>query len=738
MKTFLNQHVLRFAWLIGVVVLSLSMILATAHANSPPSNVGNVNQQGDVNNVNGVCASAKALQADGMAQPYAFFGVPNPDENWLKFTVQQNKRYRLAVSDAAGLQLILHDRCDVNAPAVTLRDGQLEFTATRDGDYYLLIKSSRVDSANATGYQVTLGPATPYRPRVSALTDVPQDVLRRATEFLEEMRGSDLAPEWQEARVNSNARIFYRPDIQEAAYYEFTVEKPVATGFAPAGFIEVSTGEHDYPVTSWDVSGMSPTQELEEIAPLGAQVTQYYRLDTTSYAAEYEEPTSLGITTVATDVLNIGGLPNRVEGLDAVPEEPFPLVTESINTSGTKTYEGPTELPLLEETGWNSWADLKAGYKEDYDPLLKSLKQRASAYWELDKNLNLYGESLVKGDVRTVYGLASQTILSITVTGDGAATQYLQQEPLGSQNTITGIKLTVLAEPVNLQTRLPFEVGLQYSNGVTETIKYAIVNAAALVSGRLYLPLITNGAQSELALGASPQADAVFSDWGPWRYWWAVGDAGAMTYDQIPAHTRVNTSGCWSGCGATAWAMLFGWVDRRAAEGNASWVNHWGIYRVNGGLGANAVAPLNQDTGVDNMTWEIRGYIGTYCSGSGGATKMSRMIDAINYVKPRATAAATMSTRYDPTKLCWFGACNAARDLARDQIVYRRSPVVLGADNHYPMAYGYAERSKRSCFLWWCSTDVSRWFWVNQGWGGSGNDWINADDVHFAGVYNNP
>ena len=95
-----------------------------------------------------------------------------------------------------------------------------------------------------------------------------------------------------------------------------------------------------------------------------------------------------------------------------------------------------------------------------------------------------------------------------------------------------------------------------------------------------------------------------------------------------------------------------------------------------------------------------------------------------------------MNTRYDPTGLCWFGACDGSRNLAREQIVTYRAPAVVGTGwlKHYPLAFGYAERSKRSCVLFVCWTDYSRWFYVNNGWYGRDNGWTSAD-VWFAGVY---
>ena len=550
---------------------------------------------------------------------------PATNAEWLKFTVQQDARYRLEVDKSGGLQLTLHGRCSEKAPAVELHNGQLEFTATRDGDYYLLIRGDGLSSAGASGYQVTLSLAAPHPAKSTGLADVPEALQRRAVEFLEELRGSDLAPEWRDARLHPEPHPLYRPDIRAPAYYEFPVVKPTGTGYyEPAGFIQLATGDHDYVITLWDMTGRSPTQELADLAPRGVVLTKFYRLNSLSYAAEYEEYHLHGIAVVADDVINLGDLPNRIEGLDAIPEEPAELVTETIDSAGNREYEGPEELPLLEESSWDSWAALKDGYAEEYAPLLASLEQRASEEWELERNVIEYGESLVKGDVRTVYGLPSRTLHSIKVEGDPMAIEYLQQEQLSDEGTLTGLRLTVLDEPTDPDGYLRFVVKLEYTNDATEAINYAIVNAAALNIYDVYLPFISAGTRGTLVSGGSAEGGTSTASWGPWTYYWADGSniAAGIKYGQF------SYKGCASGCGATAWAMVFGYVDRLAALGHHVWAPHWGIYRVDGGLGADAVAPLTQDEGVRNMTREIRDHINTYCSGSQGSTKFTSMINA--------------------------------------------------------------------------------------------------------------
>ena len=99
-----------------------------------------------------------------------------------------------------------------------------------------------------------------------------------------------------------------------------------------------------------------------------------------------------------------------------------------------------------------------------------------------------------------------------------------------------------------------------------------------------------------------------------WNYFWAGTSA-----DQ-PAYYQFTYSGCAVGCGPVAWAILFGWADRQAAQGNAYWAGRNGIYRQNGGRGADAVAPITQDGGVTNMIIELHNDVGTFCAFGSGAT----------------------------------------------------------------------------------------------------------------------
>lgn len=209
-------------------------------------------------------------------------------------------------------------------------------------------------------------------------------------------------------------------------------------------------------------------------------------------------------------------------------------------------------------------------------------------------------------------------------------------------------------------------------------------------------------------------------------YYWAAGGHAAQ-----PKYNQFSYKGCQVGCGAVAWGILFAWADRQAGSGNSYWAGRWGIYRQNGGSGANALAPLNMDDGVKNMIREIRDHIGTFCISGQGATWPWSMSSARKYLSGRT--GATLSTHYNAAGI----STDDLRDIVIRSIRYRKTPAIIGTGwlYHYPVAYGYywTSRVVRRCFIaCWYETIYDRFFYVNQGWGGSGNGWISAS-TWFAG-----
>jgi hypothetical protein len=181
--------------------------------------------------------------------------------------------------------------------------------------------------------------------------------------------------------------------------------------------------------------------------------------------------------------------------------------------------------------------------------------------------------------------------------------------------------------------------------------------------------------------------------------------------------------------------MLFGWADKQAADGNAYWTPRWGLYREGGGTGADAVAPqfmgASSSDGVRRITWEIRAYIDTKCILGNGPTFPWDMDEARQYFTNRT--GTSLRTNYNVFGIHTSGLRERARNAIRDQ----GTPAIIGTGwlNHYPLAWGYAWRSRRvqACFICpWKKTEYSRFFYVNQGWGGSGDGWVSAG-TWFAG-----
>ncbi len=581
----------------------------------------------------------------------------------------------------------------------------------------------------------TQSASTPFRVDVR-LSDVSVDIRRRALQFLEEMRTGPMAPGWDQAVLSPVVRPLYRPDLKDPAYYELIVQPRLGAQAArPAaviprlGFMILSLGTHDSPIAHWNYTGNSPTQELELDAARNQQplIAKFYKLDTLAYAGEDSKGNRVAY--LGSELTKISGQdpawldqPLTLSQQNWTPDQQTANDSNTSQISGTLTTTGPKPPAALQLSGWQSWSELKNGYAQSYAVELESQRRLASTDWQVENRARQIGEALRKGHTYT-YALLSSDVPTITLSGTGVP--MVQTAVLTRTGLPALFKITVV-NSIPLQN-LPLNADVRYSDGTTETMKFVVIEPA---STYIYLPLVGRGAQGQELQSASPQL-RVQGDWGPWTYYWAGTGADQRLYSQIASGTAPNTSGCWSGCGATAWAMLFGWADKQAASGNSYWAPRFGLYRQNGGYGADAVAPATMDAGVSAMTWEIRNRIGTFCAFGSGATPPWSMGGASGYLAGRT--GTRLDTHYDV-----FGIHeDRLREYARDSIRDRGTPAIIGTGwlTHYPLAYGYAWRSRetQACFICpWTTTEYSRWFYVNQGWGGSGNGWVSAG-TWFAG-----
>jgi hypothetical protein len=134
---------------------------------------------------------------------------------------------------------------------------------------------------------------------------------------------------------------------------------------------------------------------------------------------------------------------------------------------------------------------------------------------------------------------------------------------------------------------------------------------------------------------------------------------------------------------------------------------------------------------VNNMTWEIRNDVGTFCAFGQGATEPWNMHKASGYLSGRSTIK--LYTHYNA-----FGIHeDRLRNRARDSIITHKTPAIIGTGwlAHYPLAYGYRTRSRQRCIpLFGCWTERQHQFYLNQGQGenNSGNGWVSTG-TWFAG-----
>lgn len=210
---------------------------------------------------------------------------------------------------------------------------------------------------------------------------------------------------------------------------------------------------------------------------------------------------------------------------------------------------------------------------------------------------------------------------------------------------------------------------------------------------------------------------------------WASGEADAWAkqrkYKQVDGNTGPNKSGCVSGCGATAWAMLVGWVDYAAANGHPKFNAFDRIYLQDGGRGRTArdeVAPEFQHRGIENITVEIRDAMNDWgvsgCTITGSRfTAPHIMAQANRYFWGRVPARVIAD--YDGAGIGTpAGAANVVNSIRAGNV----TAIGTGHLSHYPVAFGMHVFTPK---IW--DTKLRRWIdrqpnantvlEVNWGWG---------------------
>lgn len=219
-------------------------------------------------------------------------------------------------------------------------------------------------------------------------------------------------------------------------------------------------------------------------------------------------------------------------------------------------------------------------------------------------------------------------------------------------------------------------------------------------------------------------------------------------YDQLSGHVSPNNSGCASGCGATVWAMVFGWADHMAARGDKTWLGAAGIYKKdNKTSGPDEGAPEWMWTDVPSnlssskqehevvegpasMVVQIRDKMNDWglsgCTVTGSRfTAPHIMGQASQWLKTRVNTKLTSD--YDGAGIMTHeGKTKARQRLVDKQVV----AIGIGHLSHYPLAYGWEDAR----FHAW-NKGTRRWenrqrhkrFVVHMGWGHPGSSNVPYD-----------
>jgi hypothetical protein len=527
--------------------------------------------------------------------------------------------------------------------------------------------------------------------------DVPVEFHRRAAKHVVEAGGTETTRgEWADATLDGHVRPLYRPDVEGVAYYEFGVE--------PEGFVVVATGEHDFPIPHWNYVRDPPSVELAEEAE--GQVDRFYRLDSLYNVAEVDGEMA---AEWGTRLTKIEGADRSMLGTEERAVREYGPVDPDADPEDLeyelKTSEGPDEV-RWEYGEFEDWSEMKEDFADSFDLHLEALRQEAREEWAFLEELADRGIGLLPEETRRIPLLSPEA--DYRLSGPGA--EFVEIDDVED-----ALRLTVEGSG---EERLPFSLEIEYEDGRSESINYALPGPETLSA----VEILESGAAGSLPgqpVAATGGLEGALAT-GGWDYSWAGTAADQREYQQF------QHNGCAVGCGPVAWAMMFGWADVQADDGSSKWSRQRWLFREDGGKHpkSDIRAPnrARNDNAAMNVIEELNSTLGTFCLFGGGATPPWKMADAWKFGRNRARIWCLIWGTDTMVTKKWI------RNKARDIIKQTNTPAIIGTGmpKHYPIAYGYAVKTERKGYGLWRRTVYHRWFYLNQGHGNARSGWVNG------------
>lgn len=517
------------------------------------------------------------------------------------------------------------------------------------------------------------------------LGNAPSQAVDIAMRFIEDLalddgegEGNDPEGGWDDARLGPVCYPIYDPGVDAGrtpAYLEFQVVRPpqVPPGGPPThpfgmsppdnadprfdyGYLLVSLTTNDVPVPAYAQSGPTPVEMLLRKSRTSGPVK----------AVRYDDGLLVGEDPAGGIVGSIGNVPFAVD--------PAILEIGGVEFHGMENENGLEDDrgPQFPSRGYESYAEFKADFA--VNPLFVEFRRLRAKAAELDwmAALGLEPEILrVPVGPRTTV-LADRQIQAAQLEDPTVATVNLPTGGLGLW--VTGLQNGGSVLEVT------------YANGSTETFVLLVGTGPG-----------TGGA------GGAP------SGWTSWSEWYAGNWSDQRRYQQFQSDPQMCPSGA-SGCGPAAWAMLYGWWDRK---GSPRLMKNTSL----------ADAPLTNDDSVRDCNRYVFNQVGPFCVAGQAATMPWNMKAGRHWATHRGAGLDVSWTWGLPY------ASPGSRNLAANSIKAGRPAIVgLGFYWHYPLAYGYKSRQYKALGVVW---NTERQFKFNMGWGGSSPEWRNANSTWF-------
>ena len=548
--------------------------------------------------------------------------------------------------------------------------------------------------AAAGFYRMRIDPAVEWGfPLSMPLEDVPATGVGLAQELLDSLREMEGDVSWEDAVLGPVAFPMYAPGVDDPAYMEFAVLAPQpklfgspfdsggsrsrpparslqappprqsrltydpcdSSDFVPRGRILVSLTEDDIPIVEYSTHGGTRTECLRNLAKSSA--VRIVKIPDGFTVAENEQG----------ELLAYFGSPPVY-----YPDDILDLCDREFEGWGDEQFDESPEPPAITGHAYASYQAFKTDYLESrrFQVARNRLKEATELLWDIEMNRIEPEKTLI-------------------VTMDNEVSFFEQRE----------VKSAVLDDPSLAMVDVQQLGVLIYGTKLGHTTLHVEFADAEKVD---YTLIVAEMEEPQPTSGERP------TGWTAWKYHWADAEWAQRWY------TQEDGDDCPSGCGATAWAMLYGWFDKTGRcdmiEGSPP-----------------TDTPLYNNWAVRQCIWYIVPRIESYCVGSQAATNPWNMYKGY---KRAEFKGYHWWYDYAWTAPCFGWTWSGPRTKAAESLRDDKTPAIIGiwcTTPHYPLAYGYAWRYYKILgYTVW----TSRRFRVNLGWGGP-TDWIDADGVFF-------